>query len=90
MFEDNKGAIHLAKRPDLTPRARHLSVKYHQFKENLGADKDGDGISIQWVPTNLQIADVFTKGVGPLKFKPLRDLLMGWADGAPDLLNHGV
>ena len=90
VFEDNEGAIHLAKRPDLTPRARHLSVKYHQFKENLGADKDGDGISIQWVPTNLQIADVFTKGVGPLKFKPLRDLLMGWADGAPDLLNHGV
>ena len=33
---------------------------------------------------------MFTKGVGPLKFKPLRDLLMGWTDGAPELLNHGV
>ena len=90
VFEDNEGAIHLAKRPDMTPRTRHLSVKYHQFKENVGADKDGNGIEIRWVPTHLQIGDLFTKGVGPLKFKPLRDLLMGWTDDVPDLLNHGV
>ena len=68
-FEDNEGAIHLSKRPDMTPRTRHLSVKYHQFKENLGVTESGDGISVRWVPTNLQIADVLTKGVGPLKFK---------------------
>ena len=79
VFEDNEGVIHLAKRPDMTPRTRHLSVKYHQFKENLGVDKEGNGISIEWIPTEFQVADIFTKGVGPLKFKPLRDSLMGWS-----------
>ena len=91
VFEDNEGAIHLSKRPDMTPRARHLSVKYHQFKENLGVTESGDGISVRWVPTNLQIADVLTKGVGPLKFKPLRDLLMGWSViTQTELLNCGA
>ena len=91
VFEDNEGAIHLSKRPDMTPRTRHLSVKYSQFKENLGVSKEGDGISVAWVPTNLQIGDLFTKGVGPLKFKPLRDLLMGWsAISQSDLLNCGA
>ena len=90
-FEDNEGAIHLSKRPDMTPRTRHLSVKYSQFKENLGVDKDGNGISVAWVPTELQIGDVFTKGVGPLKFKPLRDLLMGWSVmSQAELLNCGA
>ena len=91
VFEDNEGAIHLSKRPDMTPRTRHLSVKYTQFKENLGVDKDGNGISVAWVPTELQIGDVFTKGVGPLKFKPLRDLLMGWSVmSQAELLNCGA
>ena len=79
VFEDNEGAIHLAKRPDLMPRMRHLSTKHHHFKENLGVDENGNGISIKWIPTTLQIADIFTEGVGPLKCQPLRDSLMGWA-----------
>ena len=91
VFEDNEGAIHLSERPDMTPRTRHLSVKHHQFKENIGVDKEGNGISISWVPATLQIGDVFTKGVGPLKFKPLRDLLMGWsAISETELLNCGA
>ena len=38
----------------------------------------GHGISISWISTVNQIADIFTKGVGALKFIPLRDKLMGW------------
>ena len=91
VFEDNEGVIHLSKRPDMTPRTRHLSVKYSQFKENLRIDKDGNGISVTWIPSHLQIGDIFTKGVGPLKFKPLRDLLMGWSVlSQAELLNYGA
>ena len=91
MFEDNEGAIKLSKRPDMTPRTRHLATKYHQFKENIGVDKEGNGISINWLPTDIQIADIFTKGLGPLKFKTLRDLLMGWASiDEAELLNYDV
>ena len=80
VFEDNEGAIALSKRPDMTPRTRHLHTKYHQFKENLGLDQDGNGIVVKWISTEEQIADIFTKGVGPNLFVPLRNVLMGWKE----------
>ena len=77
VYEDNKGAIALAKRPDQTSRTRHLHTKYHFFKEHLKVE-NGDGIEIEYIETTKQIADIFTKGVGYKLFKPLRDQLMGW------------
>ena len=79
VFEDNEGAIAVAKRPDMTPQTRHLHMKYHHFKENIGVDKAGNGITIEWISTVNQIADIFTEGVGPQLFVPLRDKLMGWS-----------
>ena len=31
VFEDNNGAIKLAKTPKMRPRTKHLSIKYHHF-----------------------------------------------------------
>ncbi len=78
VYEDNQGAIHVANQPDLTQRTRHLHTKYHHFKEHLKVNKDGSGIVIEYMPTEDQVADVLTKGLGITKFAPLRDLLMGW------------
>ena len=89
MFQ-REGAIHLSERPDLTPRTRHLSVKCHQFKENIGLDKKGNGVTIHWIPAHSQIGDAFTEGVGPLKFKPSRDRLMGWFEGDDESQNYDV
>ena len=36
VFEDNNGALGLAKAPKLTPRTKHIAVKYHWFKDNIG------------------------------------------------------
>jgi hypothetical protein len=77
VFEDNQGAIAIAGKPNLTSRTRHLHTKYHFFKEHLGV-KDGDGIEIEYIRSEDQVADIFTKGVGNTLFKPLRDKLMGW------------
>ena len=35
-------------------------------------------IRIEYVSTKLQKADILTKGLGDVKFKELRKLLVGW------------
>jgi hypothetical protein len=32
-FEDNSGALQLARLPKMRPRTRHINVMYHQFRE---------------------------------------------------------
>ena len=39
IFEDNNGALALATAPKLTPRTKHIAVKYHFFKEHIGEEK---------------------------------------------------
>ena len=75
VFEDNNGAISVATVPKMTPRTKHIAVKYHFFKELIGEDK---GIVIKKIDTNVQIADIFTKGLNADKFEKLRVLLCGW------------
>ena len=35
VFEDNNGALILASTPQMTPRSKHIAVKYHFFKEHV-------------------------------------------------------
>ena len=57
VFEDNAGAIELARCPKLRPRTKHIAVKYHHFRDHV---QQGD-IMIKPISTNDQIADLFTK-----------------------------
>ena len=75
IFEDNNGAITVATAPKMTPRTKHIAVKYHFFKQFIG---DEQGINIKKVDTSDQIADIFTKGLEEKKFDKLRHLLCGW------------
>jgi hypothetical protein len=75
VFEDNNGALSLATSPKISPRTKHIAVKYHHFRSKIGADK---GILIQRIDTNDQKADIFTKGLGVIQFIQIRKLLMGW------------
>ncbi len=74
MFEDNTGAISLAKVPRMTPRSKHIALRYHYFREEV----QKGNIRIEYISTNLQKADILTKGLGDVKFKELRELLVGW------------
>jgi hypothetical protein len=57
LFEDNKGAIFLAKKRDNTGRARHIDVHYHFVRERIELGELG----VQHVGTKDQIADILTK-----------------------------
>jgi hypothetical protein len=75
IFEDNNGALGLATSPKMTPRTKHIAVKYHFFKDHIGEDK---GIRIVRIDTEYQKADIFTKGLPFADFERIRGLLMGW------------
>jgi hypothetical protein len=75
VFEDNNGAISTATAVKMTPRTKHIAVKYHFFKSHIC---EGSGISLEKIDTNLQKADIFTKGLSPVKFAEIRRLLCGW------------
>ena len=75
VFEDNNGALQLAQSPKISPRTKHIAVKYHFFRSHIGEDK---GILITRVESENQIADMFTKGLAAQSFEPLRKKLMGW------------
>ena len=66
IFEDNNGALGLATAPKLTPRTKHIGVKYHWFKSHIGEER---GINIVKVESEKQKADIFTKGLPEEDFK---------------------
>jgi hypothetical protein len=75
VFEDNNGALSIATSPKISPRTKHIAVKYHHFRSKIGIDK---GIIIQRIDTTEQKADIFTKGLGAQQFAHIRKLVMGW------------
>ena len=39
LFEDNNGALELAKAPKIRPRTKHISIKYHHFRAYVDSGK---------------------------------------------------
>ena len=74
VFEDNNGALQLARAPRITPRTKHYAIKYHFFRDNVAK---GD-IKLYKVESSKQRADIFTKGLVQQIFETIRKLLMGW------------
>jgi hypothetical protein len=75
VFEDNQPALTLATQdpPRLTPRSKHIAVKYHWFRAHIGKE-----IQLKYISTDLQLADVLTKPLARLKFETARRQIMGW------------
>ena len=67
VFEDNNGALELAKCPRMRP-------KYHHFREHVMSGN----IKVESIDTSVQVADIFTKPLTRTKFETLRKLLLGW------------
>jgi hypothetical protein len=74
VFEDNNGALILATAPRMTPRSKHIAVKYHFFRSHIASGE----IQIRKINSEDQTADIFTKGLIRATFEKVRMLLMGW------------
>lgn len=73
-FEDNSGALEMARTPKMRPRTKHINLKYHHFRE---AVEDGT-VSIHAINTADQLSDIFTKPLPEPAFTRFRKEIMGW------------
>jgi len=69
---DNIGALALTSNPIYHARTKHIEVDYYFICEKV---LNGD-ISIKYISTHDQLADIFTKGLSSIRFSFLRDKLM--------------
>ena len=76
VFEDNQGCLSLVNVPKMSTRNKYLALKYHFFREHLRGSKGR--IMAVHIPTHLQKADIFTKGLPAAQFMAIRKLLIGW------------
>ena len=60
LFMDSKSAINLPENPVHHKRSKHIRVKYHWIREQVG-DKV---VKLVHVPTMDMVADIFTKALG--------------------------
>jgi len=74
VFEDNSGAIEMAKKDKYRPRTKHLNCRLHHFRAYV----DSGEISIHKIDTYLQPADILTKPLNEDDFTRHREKMMRW------------
>ena len=74
VFEDNSGALEMAKTHKYRPRTKHLNVKFHHFRDYVTRGE----ITVHKIDTKDQCADYLTKPLNKETLIPLRKKVMGW------------
>ncbi|OWZ03764.1 polyprotein [Phytophthora megakarya] len=69
VWEDNQGAIALESNAGYNARIKHVDIKHHFIRANVARDV----IEVNYVPTNDQLADKLTKGLGTKRLQYLMD-----------------
>ena len=72
-FEDNSGALELARLSKLCPRTKHINVCYHHFREHVRKGL----IKIFLIDTRDQVADALTKPLAQNTFYRHRKYMCG-------------
>ena len=72
-YEDNDACTMMAQAQKPTPRAHHIDIKYHVIYQWV----EGDLLKLERILTTMNIADIFTKQLGPLLYRRHCDYLMG-------------
>ena len=73
VFEDNSGALELARLPKLRPRTKHINVCYHHFREHVRSRL----VKIYPVSTHDQVANTLTKALSQNTFQKHRRAMCG-------------
>ena len=67
MYLDSQGAIVLANNPVHHKRSKHIDVKYHYVTLEI----QNEAVYLTYVPTDNNVADVFTKPVARVRLDRL-------------------
>ena len=68
IYYDNTSAINLSKNPINHSRTKHKDIRHHFLRDNIEKDK----ISLEFVSSEKQIADIFAKPLNENIFIKLR------------------
>jgi len=74
VYEDNNACLKFATAPKMSPRTKHIAVKYHFFREKVVKLE----IQVIRIDSAENAADAFMKGLPEATFQKLRKKLMGW------------
>ncbi|XP_071575148.1 uncharacterized protein [Temnothorax nylanderi] len=64
LYVDNQSAIRLVRNPEFHKRTKHIDIKYHYIREKV----ENREIDVVFVPTEAQLADMFTKALSRNRF----------------------
>ena len=73
LFCDNRAAKALAESHKVSQRSKHINVRYHFIRDAVAKGE----IAVEWISTEEQQADLFTKALGVQPFLRLRARVMG-------------
>jgi len=74
LFEDNAGAIEIAKVPKMRSRTKYMNCRYHHFRNEVETGR----VTIQPIQSSLQPADYLTKSLDQHTFELHRRFIQGW------------
>jgi hypothetical protein len=65
---DNTSAINISKNPVLHSRTKHVDIRHHILRDLV----ESEVVSLSFIPTENQLADIFTKPLDGNRFESLR------------------
>jgi hypothetical protein len=72
LLTDNQSAIDLSKNPEYHARSKHIDIQYHYVREIIQSGQ----VSLKYVSTKDNIADVLTKPLSPAIFDKFKSSLV--------------
>ena len=67
-FGDNQGTLKLAHNPVFHSRIKHVDIRHHFTREKIESGQ----VTLVYVSTRNQLADILTQPLGKITFKKLR------------------
>ena len=72
LYEDNQGAIEIAKNQRFHSRTKHINITFHFIRERISSNE----IKVMYCESESMLADVTTKGLSKIRFEKLRYMLV--------------
>ena len=72
ILSDNQSAIKMAQNDIEHDRTKHIDIKYYFIRDEINNKQ----VSVQWIRTESQVADIFTKALTSPSFLTHRNRLI--------------